>query len=391
MIQEKISSEIIEIEKQEHEGNQVYSNIPVMNSKEVRNPMVLVDETKLQEFIGKVVDEWGAAEGALITFVGERLGLFKAMAEPGDLTPEELAKRTVTHPRIIKEWLAGQAAGGFITYNRNNNTYSLPEEHAYALTDENSPAYIAGFYQSIVSLFKDSEKIIEAFRTGKGLGWGDHHHYLFEGTERFFKPNYTANLITNWIPALEDVEYRLKKGGAKVADVGCGHGTSTILMAKAYPNSKIIGFDYHKPSIEWARKQAEKENLQNIRFEVANSTDYPGDEYELVAFFDCFHDMGNPAEVARHVLQTLKKKDGTWMLVEPFANDKLEDNLNPLGRLFYSVSSIVCVPAALNENGPALGAQAGEERIAEIVKSAGFSKFRRATQTPFNLVFEARL
>ena len=390
MIQEKISSETIEREKQEHKGNQVYSTIPVMNSKEVRNPTVLVDETKLQEFIGKVVNEWGATEGALITFVGERLGLFKAMAGAGDLTPEELAKKTGTHPRIIKEWLAGQAAGGFVTYNRNNDTYSLPEEHAYALTDENSPAYIAGFYQSIVSLFKDSEKIIEAFRTGKGLGWGDHHHYLFEGTERFFKPNYTANLITNWIPALEEVEYRLTKGGAKVADVGCGHGVSTILMAKAYPNSKIIGFDSHKPSIEWARKRAEKEGLQNIRFEVAKSTDYPGDDYDLVAFFDCFHDMGNPAEVARHVLQTLKKKDGTCILVEPFANDKLEDNLNPLGRVFYSVSSIVCVPASLNENGPALGAQAGEKRIAETVKSAGFSKFRRATHTPFNLVFEAR-
>ena len=331
------------------------------------------------------------AEGALITFVGDKLGLFKAMAGAGELTSEELAKKTGTHPRIIKEWLAGQAAGGFVTYNHVNGTYTLPEEQAFALTDDNSPAYIAGFYQSIVSLFKDEEKIIEAFKTGKGLGWGDHHHYLFEGTERFFKPNYVANLTTSWIPALEDVEYRLKNEGAKVADVGCGHGVSTILMAKAYPNSKIIGFDYHKPSIEWARKQAEKEGLQNITFEVAKSTDYPGDDYDLVTLFDCFHDMGDPAGAARHALQTLKKKDGTMMLVEPFANDKVEDNLNPLGRLFYSVSSIVCVPASLNENGPALGAQAGEERIAEAVKSAGFSRFRRATQTPFNLVFEARL
>ena len=336
------------------------------------------------------MNEWGAAVGALITFVGDRLGLFKAMAGAGELTSEELAKKTGTHPRIIKEWLTGQAAGGFVTYNQTNDTYSLSEEHAYALTDENSPAYITGFYQSIVSLFKDEEKIINAFRTGKGLGWGDHHHYLFEGTERFFKPNYVANLITSWIPALEGVENRLINGRAKVADVGCGHGVSTILMAKAYPNSKIVGFDSHKPSIEWARRKAEKEGLQNITFEVANSTDYPGDDYDLVAFFDCFHDMGNPAEVARHVFQTLKKKDGTCMLVEPFANDKLEDNLNPLGRVFYSVSSVVCVPASLNENGPALGAQAGEEKIAETVKSAGFSKFRQATQTPFNLVFEAR-
>ena len=356
-----------------------------MNTK-----MGSIDETKLHEFIGKAVNDWGAAEGALITFVGDRLGLFKAMAGAGELTPEELAKRTETHPRMIKEWLAGQAAGGFVTYNPINGTYTLPDEHALALTDENSPAYVVGFYQSLVGLFKDEEKIIEAFKNGKGLGWGDHHHYLFEGTAKFFKPNYVANLTTNWIPALKDVEHRLNSERAKVADVGCGHGVSTILMAKAYPNTKVIGFDSHKPSIEWAKKQAEKEGLQNITFEVAKSTDYPGDDYDLVAFFDCFHDMGDPGGAARHALQTLKKKNGTLMLVEPFANDKVENNLNPLGRVFYSVSSIVCVPASLSEDGPALGAQAGEERIAQTVKSAGFSKFRRATQTPFNLIFEAR-
>jgi SAM-dependent methyltransferase len=352
---------------------------------------MVVDEVKLNELLGKAVNEWGAAEGALLTFAGDKLGLFKAMAGAGSLTPEELAKKTETHPRIIKEWLAAQAAGGFVTYNPAAGRYTLPEEQAFALTDENSPAYIAGFYQTLVSLFKDQEKIIEVFRTGKGLGWGDHHHYLFEGTERFFKPNYVANLITNWIPALEGVEDKLRRGGGiKVADVGCGHGVSTVLMAKAYPNSKIIGFDYHRPSIEWARKQAEKEGLKNLTFEVAESTDYPGDDYDLVAFFDCFHDMGNPSAAARHVLQTLKKKDGTWMLIEPFANDKVEDNLNPVGRVFYAASTMICVPASLNENGPALGAQAGEERIREVVRSAGFSKFRRATQTPFNLVFEAR-
>jgi SAM-dependent methyltransferase len=244
-----------------------------------------------------------------------------------------------------------------------------------------------------MGLFKDEEKIIEAFRTGKGLGWGDHHHYLFEGTERLFKPGYVANLTTSWIPALEGVEEKLRRkgGGAKVADVGCGHGVSTILMAKAYPNSEVLGFDYHGPSIERARKEAEKEGLKNIAFEVAGATDYPGDDYDLVTFFDCFHDMGNPVGAAKHVLQTLNKKNGIWMLVEPFANDKVEDNFNPLGRAFYSGSTVACVPASLNENGPALGAQAGEEKIREIVISAGFSKFRRATQTPFNLVFEARL
>jgi SAM-dependent methyltransferase len=353
---------------------------------------MVVDEAKLHEFIGKAVVEWGAAYGVLLTFVGDRLGLFKAMAGAGGaLTPEELAKKTGTHPRIIKEWLAAQAAGGFVTYNPAAGTYTLPEEQAIALTDENSPAYIAGEYQVLMGLFKDEEKIIEAFRTGKGLGWGDHHHYLFEGTERFFKPGYIANLTTSWIPALEGIEEKLRREeGAKVADVGCGHGVSTILMAKAYPNSKVIGFDYHKPSIERAREQAEKEGLKNIAFEVAGATDYPGDDYDLITFFDCFHDMGNPAGAAKHVLQTLEKKDGTWMLVEPFANDKLEDNLNPIGRAFYSGSTMICVPASLNENGPALGAQAGEVRIREVVRSAGFSKFRRATQTPFNLVFEAR-
>jgi SAM-dependent methyltransferase len=355
--------------------------------------MTGVDEAKLNDFMGRAVNEWGAALGALLTFVGDRLGLFKAMAEvasEGALTPEELARKTDTHPRIIREWLAAQAAGGIVTYNPASGTYTLPEEQALALTNENSPAYIVGFYQVLAGLFKDQDKIIEAFRTGKGLGWGDHHHYLFEGTERSFKPYYVANVTSSWIPALEGVEEKLREDGAKVADVGCGHGVSTILMAKAYPNSKITGFDYHRPSIEWARKEAEKEGVKNITFEVAGSTDYPGEDYDLVAFFDCFHDMGNPSAAASHVLQTLKKKNGTWMLVEPFANDKVEDNLNPIGRLNYSASTMICVPASLNENGPALGAQAGEQRIAEIVRSAGFSKFRRVIQTPFNLVFEAR-
>jgi SAM-dependent methyltransferase len=355
--------------------------------------MTVVDEERLNEFLGRAVNEWGAALGALLTFVGDRLGLFKAMAdaEGDELTPEELARKTGTHPRIIREWLAAQAAGGFVTYNPASGGYTLPEEQALALTNENSPAYIVGFYQVLAGLFKDQDKIIEVFRTGKGLGWGDHHHYLFEGTERSFKPYYVANLTTSWIPALEGVEEKLRKGGgAKVADVGCGHGVSTILMAKAYPNSKIVGFDYHEPSIEWASKEAEKEGLKNITFEVAGSTNYPGEDYDLVTFFDCFHDMGNPSAAAKHVLQTLKKKNGTWMLVEPFANDKIEDNLNPLGRLNYSASTMICVPASLNENGPALGAQAGEKRIDEIVRSAGFSKFRRAIETPFNLIFEAR-
>ena len=351
---------------------------------------MVVDEIKLQEFIGKIINDWGAAEGALITFVGDRLGLFRAMVGEGEMTPEELAKKTDTHPRMIQEWLASQAAGGYIIYNSATRKFLLPEEHALALTDEDSPAYVSGFYQSIVSLFKDEEKIIEAFKTGKGLGWGDHHHYLFEGTERFFKPNYVANLTQSWIPSLDNVEIKLKNKECKIADVGCGHGASTIMMAKAYPNSSVIGFDSHKPSIEWAKNRASEEGLTNITFEVAKSSDYPGDDYDLVTFFDCFHDMGDPVGAAKHVLQSLKNKTGTWMLVEPFANNQLEDNLNPLGRVFYSASSLICVPASLNEDGPALGAQAGEQRTMDIMKTAGFSKIRCATQTPFNLVLEAR-
>jgi SAM-dependent methyltransferase len=350
---------------------------------------MVADKAKLDRFIEKSATEWGAALGVLLTFAGDRLGLFKAMAGAGPLTPEELASKTGTHPRIIREWLAAQAAGGVVAYDAGSGTYSLPEEHATALIEEGSPAYIAVGYQLIAGLFKDEEKIIEAFKTGKGLGWGDHHHYLFQGTERFFKPNYVANLTSGWIPALEGVEAKLRSG-AKVADVGCGHGASTILMARAFPSSTIVGFDFHGPSIERARKEAEQEGLKNITFEVAGSTDYPGDDYDLVTFFDCFHDMGNPAGAARHVLQTLKKKNGSWMIVEPFANDRVEDNLNPMGRLSYSVSTVVCVPASLSENGPALGAQAGEARIKGIVVGAGFSRFRRAAQTPFNLVFEAK-
>jgi SAM-dependent methyltransferase len=247
-----------------------------------------------------------------------------------------------------------------------------------------------GCYQILTSLFKDEDKIVAAFKTGKGLGWGNHNHYLFEGTERFFKPNYIANLVSRWIPSLEGMEDKLKAGEATIADVGCGHGASTIIMAKAYPRSRFIGFDYHEPSVQWARRQAEREGLKNITFEVAGSANFPGDSYDLVTFFDCLHDMGDPEGAAKHVLQSLKKDQGIWMIVEPFSNDLTEDNLNPVGRVFYSASATICVPASLNENGPALGAQAGESTLRQIVTSAGFTRFRRASQTPFNLVFEAR-
>lgn len=349
----------------------------------------MVDETKLNEFIGKVVNDMGGGIGALLAFVGDRLGLYKAMAGAGPLTAEALAQKTGTNPRMIKEWLANQAAGGYVLYDSKAETYSLPEEQALALAQEGSPAFMQGGFQILVSLFKDEQKIIEAVRTGKGLSWGDHEKCLFEGTERFFRPTYDANLTKVWIPALEEAEAKLKKG-AKMADVGCGHGASTILLAKTYPNSKFYGFDYHEPSIQWAKEQAEKEGVADrVTFQVAKSTDFSGSDYDVVAFFDCLHDMADPYGAAAHTYKALKK-DGTMLIVEPYADDRLENNLNPLGRLFYGASTTVCVPASLAQGGPGLGAQAGEKKIREVAEKGGFTRFRRAIQTSVNLVYEAR-
>lgn len=349
----------------------------------------MVDETKLNEFIGKVVNDMGGGIGALLAFVGDRLGLYKAMAGAGPLTAEALAQKTGTNPRMIKEWLANQAAGGYVLYDSKAETYSLPEEQALALAQEGSPAFMQGGFQILVSLFKDEQKIIEAVRTGKGLSWGDHEKCLFEGTERFFRPTYDANLTKVWIPALEEAEAKLKKG-AKMADVGCGHGASTILLAKTYPNSKFYGFDYHEPSIQWAKEQAEKEGVADrVTFQVAKSTDFSGSDYDVVAFFDCLHDMADPYGAAAHTYKALKK-DGTMLIVEPYAADRLENNLNPLGRLFYGASTAVCVPASLAQGGPGLGAQAGEKKIREVAEKGGFTRFRRAIQTSVNLVYEAR-
>ncbi|MDF2769423.1 MAG: tRNA ((7)-)-methyltransferase [Nitrososphaeraceae archaeon] len=366
-------------------------------SSATNNKNYSIDEAKLKDFMGKVVNDLGATESTVLVIIGDKLGLYKAMADSKPVTPAELASRTGTTERYVREWLSNQAAGGYISYNPNTAEYTLLPEQAMALANENSPVFSLGGFQGAMAFFRDEPKITDAFRTGKGVDWGDHDPNLYEGTERFFKPNYVANIVSSWIPSLDGgkVEEKLKCGGAKIADVGCGHGISTILMAKAYPNSKFIGFDYHKPSIEIARKRAKEEGLSEdrITFEVASSTDFPAKEggqgYDLVAFFDCLHDMGDPSGAASHVLQTLKS-GGTWMIVEPFANDKLEDNLNPIGRMYYAASSLVCVPASLSHNGPALGAQAGERRISKLVKAAGFKHFKRATQTPFNLIYEAK-
>lgn len=350
-----------------------------------------IDEQKLQEFMQKAIVDIAGSYSAMLIILGERLGLYKAMAESGHpIKSEELAKKTNTHERYVREWLANQAAGGYVTYNPEDGKYTLPPEQAMALADENSPVYIHGAYQSLRSLFKDEEKFVEMFKSRKGFRWGEHHHDLFEGTARFFKPSYVGNLVSSWIPSLDRVEEKLKQG-AKVADIGCGYGISTILMAKAYPNSRFYGFDNHVPSIEKAKDEAKKGGvLENIEFITVSASDKSiGNDYDLITFFDCLHDMGDPIGAMRFAKQSLKP-DGTCMIVEPMANDKVEDNLTLIGRTFYAASTLVCVPNSLADNGPALGAQAGEKRIKEIVGAAGFTKFRRATQTPFNIIYEAK-
>jgi len=354
-----------------------------------------IDETKLKEFMGKVVTDIGATWSTVLVIIGDKLGLYKTMANSKPVSAEELASRTRTSERYIREWLANQAAGGYIVYDPSTEKYTLPPEQAMALANDNSPVFALGGFQGAMAFFRDEPKITDAFRTGKGVDWGDHDPNLYEGAERFLKPTIVANFVSSWIPSLDGgrIEEKLKHGDATVADIGCGHAVSTITMAKAYPNNKFIGFDYHKPSIEIARRRAKEEGLteDTISFEVASSTDFPtwDDGYDLVVFVDSLHDMGDPTGAASHVLSTLKP-DGILMIVEPFANDKVEDNLNPLGRIFYAGSSLVCVPASLAHNGPALGAQAGEYRMSQLVKSAGFRHFKRVNQTLFNIIYEAK-
>ncbi len=349
-----------------------------------------INQDKLHEFLGKAIVDFGATFNAALIRIGDKLGLYKALASGGAQTPAELAKRTGTAERYVREWLSAQAAGGYVTYDSSNGKFHLSEEQAFAMADESSPVFLPGAFQCALAAVKAEEKLTERFKTGQGMGWHEHHPELFVGTERFFRPGYAANLVSTWIPALTGVDARLKNG-ARVADVGCGLGASTILMAKSYPKSEFAGFDYHDKSIETAKQRAKDAGVgDRIRFEVAKAKDYPGKDYDFVTFFDCLHDMGDPAGASAHVRSTLKK-DGTWMIVEPFAGDKLEDNLNPIGRAFYGASTLLCTPASLSQEvGLALGAQAGEKRLCEVVTSGGFSQFRRATQTPFNLIFEAR-
>jgi SAM-dependent methyltransferase len=349
-----------------------------------------IDEQKLEAFMQKAVADMGAVVSAPLITIGERLGLYRAMAGAGPLTSAELAERTDAAERSVREWLANQAAGGYVTYDPESDRYTLPDEHALALADEDSPFYILGAFELIASLYADESKILEAFKSGAGMGWHEHDHRLFRGTERFFRPGYRAHLVDEWIPTLDGVQAKLERG-ARVADVGCGHGASTVIMAKAFPASEFHGFDYHPESIERAREVAEQEGVADrVSFEVATAKDYPGSGYDLVCVFDCLHDMGDPVGASAHVLETLAS-DGTWMIVEPFAGDRLQDNLNPVGRVFYGASTMICTPASLDQEvGLALGAQAGEARLRDVVTQGGFGSLRRATETPFNLILEAR-
>ncbi len=345
------------------------------------------DSARLDAFMAKAVSDMGAAIHAALVVVGDKLGFYRAMAGSGWMTSEELASRTGTSERLVREWLNANAASEYVSYDQDTGRYQLPPEQAYALTVMDLP----GAFQIISSCFKDEPKITQAFRTGEGVGWHEHDASLFFGTERFFRPNYQNNLLSSWIPALDGVSAKLA-AGATVADVGCGHGSSTMLMARAHPKSRFYGFDYHSGSIEYARHVAGRDGLlDQITFEVSSAKSYPANGgYDLVTFFDCLHDMGDPVGAAGHVLSTLKP-DGTWMIVEPFACDRPELNHNPVGRIYYSASTMICTPASLaQEVGAALGAQAGEERIRKVAAAAGFTRFRRAAETPFNLVYEVR-
>ena len=349
-----------------------------------------IDEARLEAFIGQAVADMGAAISGLLLHIGDRLGLYQAMAGAGPVTPAELAVRTDTAERYVREWLGNQAAGGYVVYDPADGTFELPAEQAMVVADEDSPVFLAGAFQAIASCYADHGLLVDAFRTGAGVGWEQHDDRLFSGVLRFFRPGYAAHLVSHWLPALDGVVDKLQ-AGASVADVGCGLGASAIIMAKAFGRSTFLGVDNHEVSIAAARQAAAKAGVaQRARFEVASAKELPGVGYDLVCLFDCLHDMGDPVGAARHIRQALAP-DGTVLLVEPMAGDGLEDNLNPVGRIFYGLSTVICTPGSLDQEvGLGLGAQAGERRLGAVLREAGFSRVRRATQTPFNLILEAR-
>jgi SAM-dependent methyltransferase len=352
-------------------------------------PRPSLDMDKLNAFVGQFVSDLGAAVHAGMVVIGEKLGLYKALAS-GPMSPSELAAKTKTDERYVREWLCSQAAGGYVIYDEKTGKFAMTEEQIFTLANEDSPAYLPGGFQTAVGALAAVPRIAESFRTGAGMGWNEHVDDVFHGCEKFFRSGYIANLVGSWIPSLTGVKEKLE-AGARIADVGCGKGASTILMAKAFPNSHFFGFDYHDKSIQGARENAKREGVSgNASFQVAKAKEFPGKDYDLVTVFDCLHDMGDPVGASRHVLSTLAK-DGTWMIVEPFANNELKDNINPVGRVYYSFSTLLCTPCSRSQEvGLCLGAQAGEAGIGDVVAAAGFTRFRRATETPFNIVYEAK-
>ena len=348
-----------------------------------------IDESKLHAFLGQMVGDLAGLLGSAMTYLGDRLGLYKAMADGVPVNSEQLAAKTGAAERYIRDWLVAQAAAGIVEYDPATGAYRLPPEQALALTDENSPAFVGGAFQGMIAVSRALPRVLENMRTGGGMGWGEHDPDLFEGTERFFKPGYIGNLVPAWIPALEGVQAKLEAGGV-VADVGCGHGASTIIMAQAFPNSRFVGYDYHEPSIVRAREAATEAGVADrVEFQVATSADFPAGPYDLVAFFDCLHDMADPVGAAKRAFQTLKE-DGSVLLVEPMAGTTVEENFNPVGRLYASASVLVCTPNAVAGGGKGLGTIASDSDLAAVFTEAGFGRFRRATETPFNRVFEAR-
>lgn len=350
----------------------------------------MVDDKKLHDFIGQMLSDLGGAFSIPLVRIGDTFGLYKALHADGPMTAAELATKTGLAERYLREWLSAQAASNYLNYNPASSEFELSPEQAMVLADEDSPVYMMGAFDCCVANIQNQQAIEHAFTTGEGVQWGNQPGCLFCAVAKFFRPGYQAHIIQDWLPELEGMVEKLKRG-ATVADVGCGHGLSTVIMAQTFPNSKFVGYDFHEGSIEAARKHAKEHALSNARFEVALAKQFDGKgTYDLVCFFDCLHDMGDPTGAAAHVRESLKP-DGTWMIVEPIAQDRLEDNLNPVGRLYYSASTMVCVPTSLaQEVGAALGAQAGEKRLADVASAGGFSRFRRATETPFNMILEAR-
>jgi len=348
-----------------------------------------INEDKMHQFLGKVVGDFGASLSSSLAYIGQKLGLYKTLAANGPLTAAELAEKTNTNERYVREWLVNQASGGYVDYDAANGRYFLTPEQAVALTEEQSPFYVGGGFFVIKAMTQAVERIESYFRDGGGMLWGEHHPDLFIGTERFFRPGYTAHLVSTWIPSLVVVEEKLK-AGAKVADVGCGHGASTIIMAKAYPNSEFWAFDNHEASVEYAKRAVQDAGVgDRVHVEVANAQTIPDNQYDLVAFFDCLHDMGDPVGACRRAAEVLKP-DGTALIVEPMAGNNVEENFNPIGRTFAGASTLCCTSNSLAQNGPALGAVASEDALREVVLAGGFKTFRRATETPFNRIFEAR-